>query len=52
MVKSNRIEDFKQAVHGQNPEKCTFLDRFTDWSYFDLDEADAEAGSNIIDLGF
>ena len=50
MSSQARIEEFKKANDCENPEKCTYIERWNDkmkWEYFDLDAIEDQLGEQI-----
>ena len=49
------MEEFKKARDSENPEKCTYIERWNEkmnWQYFDLNEVDAMVGESIMGCPF
>ena len=55
LVLQARTEEFKKAKDNENPENCEFVNRWNDllnWSFFNLNEVEAELGESVISVPF
>lgn len=55
LVLQARTEEFKKAKDNENPENCEFVERWNEklnWSFFDLNEVEAELKESVISVPF